>query len=317
MAVKLHGVKDLRATQTNDHLDRYLERLDAALTGIPVQTRLEILLHQRDQIVDFSRKQGSGNLDSVLQSFGEPEALAERLILERGLLRKPPKRMNPAKWFAVTVLGFVAIILLCFTILIVKFTPLFEIDSAAGRIRILGGAIDIKDGEVAQRLQHEWSNLDQLTTRSGSISVDQATPQTIQIDFANGQLDVRRSSDQQLTWTCRIIGDLIENPWVKTDQNLKLDLRDKPLVQCDFLVPEGVALAIQGANGAVEMTRPRFHAQVNLANGSVIFRPDTEAGYQFAVDVRQGTKSEFPATSASSAWKIDIAVMNGEVRYEP
>jgi len=81
---------------TNPRIGAYLQRLDAALAGVPATEKGEILREIETHILDscFGAQDPSGTLDRVLRLLGTPEELGDRYATEF-LLTRASRSFSP------------------------------------------------------------------------------------------------------------------------------------------------------------------------------------------------------------------------------
>src|SRR6187549_1830430 len=92
-------------------LESYLTSLERVLRPFPVSDRAEIITEIKSHVLSALERDPQARLDSVLSALGEPETVANRYLLERGL--KPTKTsISPiVKWLIIGFLGTFAMIL--------------------------------------------------------------------------------------------------------------------------------------------------------------------------------------------------------------
>ncbi len=132
--------------ERNIKLEQYLGKLDKGLGPIPVSEKAEIITEIKSHILDAQAKDNSKKLEDILAAIGEPEFVANRYLIERGL--KPMKTpTHPIfKWLIIGFLGTFAIIVLFITVLVWKFTPIMKIQG--DKVSLLGGTIDVDNSET-------------------------------------------------------------------------------------------------------------------------------------------------------------------------
>lgn len=137
---------------TEPKLEAYLSELDKCLGQIPVSDRADIIIEIKSHVLTAKEKNPNQSIDAILNSLGDPEAVAKRYLQERGLqFGKPAKTISmmwlPAaiKWLVIGFLGFVMIVVIVIGLLIWRFTPLISVDETKNRVSIGGGIIEIHD----------------------------------------------------------------------------------------------------------------------------------------------------------------------------
>lgn len=133
-------------------LEAYLSELDKYLTQIPVSERADIIIEIKSHIMDVQAKQPTQDMQTILNSMGDPESVAKRYLQERGLPMSLPSKTHSMiwlstsiKWLVIGFLGLMCIILIAVSLLIWRFTPLISIDDVNNRISLGGGLIQIHD----------------------------------------------------------------------------------------------------------------------------------------------------------------------------
>ena len=109
-------------------LESYLERLDAVLKPLSVSDRAEIVTEIRSHVLSALERGTGGGLDEVLSALGEPETVANRYRMERGLNPTRPPISPVFKWLVIGFMGTVAMCMLFAGVILWKFTPLIYVD---------------------------------------------------------------------------------------------------------------------------------------------------------------------------------------------
>jgi len=127
--------------EKNTRLEHYLGKLDKGLGQIPVSEKAEIITEIKSHILDAQAKDPSKKLDDILVAIGEPEFVANRYLIERGLkpMRAPTHPI--VKWLVIGFLGTFTVIAILIVALIWKFTPIVKIQD--DKVSLLGGTVDI------------------------------------------------------------------------------------------------------------------------------------------------------------------------------
>ncbi len=92
---------------------------------------------------------------------------------------------------------------------------------------------------------------------------------------------------------------------------LKLDQHSG--IQCDLKVPAESRLHLKGSNGKVTIDEPRFHLDLDMANGLVEVNPEEGSEYRYAINVTNGKVASFQSSDSPSAYEIKIHLANGMV----
>lgn len=301
-------------------LESYLNALDRALSAFPTSERAEIVTEMKSHVLEALDREPTRNITNVLESIGEPETVANKYLLERGLKPGKPSRSPIVKWLTVGFLGTFGITVLAVLVLLWKFSPILSISD--DRVSILGGTIEIdgKEGTLAVGTTRMAANAIGKGARQlkGSKPIPNPGKIGFQLRFTNGKAEVRRSVDETLRWECEYFGD--EDSMVVSEKGPHFGLLAEKAagVDCEVELPKGMAIDIQGTNGAVEIERPSATTLVKLSNGQVSLNPTDDGKYKYDLKVKVGTISEGFVTSAAGKDVIPVSVDlgNGQILRE-
>lgn len=133
-------------------LEAYLSVLDKTLGQIPVSDRADILVEIKSHVLEAQAKDPTENIESILNTMGEPESVAKRYLQERGLQPSMPSKTSSMmwlsasiKWLVIGFLGFITLIVIVVSLLIWRFTPLISVDEEHNRVSLGGGLIQIHE----------------------------------------------------------------------------------------------------------------------------------------------------------------------------
>jgi|GEM_PF-1085702 len=254
--------------EQNIKLEQYLGKLDKGLGPIPVSEKAEIITEIKSHILDAQAKDGTKKLEDILSALGEPELVANRYLIERGL--KPMKApTHPIfKWLIIGFLGTFVIVVLFITLLIWKFTPLIKTQD--DRVTLLGGTIDVdKNSEVY---------FDRSITFGGPVKVEQkafAAAKIKSIVIKNGSGDVKVISTKEDKAVLQVGRkghkcDLI----TKLDDKGELvistsDKNDCSLTYVDISVPEKTNVTIETRSGNVNVENIKGNIAADTRSGNM------------------------------------------------
>lgn len=135
---------------TDPRLENYLARLEAVLSPFAPSDRAEIVLEIKSHVMAALDRDPKTQLDSVLAALGEPEAVANRYLIERGLQHSKPPVSPIVKWVVIGFLGTLALIVLSIALVVARFSPLLRINEKEDFVSLLNGTVEIsgKDGNI-------------------------------------------------------------------------------------------------------------------------------------------------------------------------
>ena len=287
-------------------LERYLTSLEGALKPFPVSDRAEIITEIKSHIFSALERDPNTNLDTILKSLGEPETVANRYLLERGL--QPAKTsIHPIlKWLVIGFLGTLAILTIAVVSVVNHAGSLLQVDEDKGRVKIFGGLIDV-DGQKERVSVHGIAG-----NSSAFAGAELLNGKTVSVKFNSGKFEVKTSDNGKFDWGCKADG-IPSQTLQQSAAGASFDLSQAEAVKCEFAVPQGVTLNLSGNEGKIEFQEPRFNVDAALNVGKVIFKSDAKAAYKFDVAVEEGKLSHFESSKDPDAYMIKIHLKTGKL----
>lgn len=297
-------------------VEAYLLALDRALGPIALSERADIVTEIKSHILEAQNREPERSLDSILGALGEPEQVANRYLMERGLQPSLPPKRPIWKWLAIGVMGTFGLACLTTLILVWKFTPLVHIDEEKDRVVLLGGLIDLDGEKGSVRIGESFARFNgRHFTGERKLSHPKST--TFEIPFTNGKIELTSSPDSTLRWDCELKDKPGERTEMKaTKGGFQLELTKSFGAKCDIAIPAQTRVKLTGGNGKVEIIRPTFHLDATITNGKVDIRPDPAQKYKFDTTVAVGSEDDFESSDAPGALEIKVAVTNGKIERE-
>ena len=299
------------------HLERYLTSLDQALKAFPVSDRAEIITEIRSHVLSALERDPETGVDTVLSSLGEAETVANRYLLERGM--KPAKTpISPVvKWLVIGFLGTLAMFLIFSAYLIGHFGSILQVDGKNGRVKVLGGLIDIDGG-------HRLSISSPTNQKKDEFAGSETMPATATatVHFANGKMRIETTDDDRFSWSChsksalRPVAKHVAAETSDKGNDLNLDLTAITDPDCVIRLPVNTKFAISAVNGLIEIEEPKFSVDANLVNGQYHFEEDSDTEYRFDVAVTTGTADAFVSSEAPTAKNIKLKLVTGVITNE-
>lgn len=295
-------------------LERYLTALDRALGQISVSDRSDIITEIKSHVLEAEARDPQSNLKTVLDSLGEPENVANRYLIERGIKPGRPSISPVVKWLTIGFLGTFGILAVLFVTVLWRFTPVLKVNEDSGQVVILGGLIEINGASVeGSTSRNKSASADH--SFDGDSQVDATKISTIKIDFTNGQFDISPSSDSKLHWSCTTKGGKPTASEENQSRAFVFNFKSTE-VDCDIEVPQGIALMLEGSNGEVNLDRPQAQTAVKLDNGQIDVTPDETKQYKYEASVVNGSSQGAVSSSAPDAIPLKLAVTNGNIEVE-
>lgn len=298
---------------TDVKLEKYLHRLDKALGSIPVSEKAEIITEIKSHILEALSRDPSQSIESVLNSLGEPEQVASRYLLEKGLKPNKPPFHPIFKWLIIGFLGTLLIFGIFSSILLWKLSPKFVMNNNIGYFELLNGSLKVKfnlnnDDETSIYFSKPDQNL------SKSIIVDKNKFSEINLNFAQGDIFITYTNKNELFWNCENThsDDKIDiNEFEK--EKIQIDMRNISFAKCKIQVPIVNKLVINGSNGLIHIENPLYITESTLDNGKIFIKPSANLKYNFNNKIVNGSIDKFSSVKSPNAIDLKTSVTNGNI----
>jgi hypothetical protein len=298
---------------TDVKLEKYLHRLDKALGSISVSEKAEIITEIKSHILEALSRDPSQSIESVLNSIGEPEQVASRYLLEKGLKPNKPPFHPIFKWLIIGFLGTLLIFGIFSSVLLWKLSPKFVMNNNIGYFELLNGSLKVKfnlnnEDETSIYFSKPDQNL------SKSIIVDKNKFSEINLNFAQGDIFITYTNKNELFWNCENThsDDKIDiNESEK--EKIQINMRNISFAKCKIQVPIVNKLLINGLNGSIHIENPLYITESTLENGKIFIKPSANLKYNFNNKIVNGSIDKFPSTKNSNAIDLKTSVTNGNI----
>lgn len=254
-------------------LERYLISLEGALRAFPVSDRAEIVTEIKSHVMSALERDPAGNLESVLAALGEPEMVANRYLLERGLKPAKPPISPIVKWLIIGFLGTFAMLLIFAGFVMSRFAPLLTVNEAEKKVSILGGLVQVDGFKGKIHFDDDDGEDDDTVHESGSTSVQAG--QAVLVKITNGEVNISTDDGTDFGWECDIKGFRDRKPDTQiVDARIVLDLSRRDGVECELSIPRGTRFEIDGTNGSIasfDSSAPAngYEVSLRIVNGNI------------------------------------------------
>ena len=292
-------------------LEQYLSLLDRALGQIPVGDRSDIITEIKSHVLEAIDRDPTQEVSKILAALGEPENVANRYLLERGIKPGKPSKSPIAKWLTIGFLGTFGISVLFCLIILWKFTPLIKVDEQAGRVIILGGLIDIRDTAIngsSISIGHE-----EAREFNGHAKTDAKT-KLIDITLSNGKITLAPAIDGEFSWKCKIKGAKDSAAFNQDAATLSLNLSKTGGGYCELKIPAGVPAKVDASNGKIHVDGIHSNLDLKVGNGNIRITPDPARSYRYETEVQNGKNGPFTSSDAKDALLVKAQVVNGMIK---
>lgn len=302
---------------TEPRLEQYLSLLDRALGQIPVGDRSDIITEIKSHVLEAKERDPEKDLNGILAAIGEPENVANRYLIERGIKPGRPSRSPIVKWLTIGFLGTVAIVALLIGGLIWKFTPLLKVDEKAGRVVLLGGLIDISENEGLLHIGGTTIHSDDhAQVFEGSTTIDASKFDSIAVSFSNAKIETTSAHGSEFRWKCKFSGGKDAATITAEKRVFEMNLLKTSGAKCELQLPEKIPAKLSGANGKIEIAKPHAAIEAKLDNGLIGFTADSERHYRYDVKVSTGMSDAFESSNAKDAIDIKLHLTNGKIKRD-
>lgn len=299
-------------------VEHYLLQLDRELGPLTVSQRAEIITEIKSHITGVLEKDPTRNIENILDSLGAPKAVAEPYLTSKGLKSvKPPRTGRWFKWLALGTVAFFAFIFIAGLSAIWYLSPLIQVDESSGRVRLLGGMIDVNEklGHIKFGGLEINDAIKDGFEISGEEDLTHQDIQLIKIPFNTARLNIEPDPGKLMRWKCSASSN--QSPKAELEAGvLSLNLDALNLAKCTIALPRGIATDFKGVNGQMQISAPSDAMNISLVNGKVNIRLDPSLIYDFQVKVKNGLQDFFPRSAKADAIKMKVDVVNGLVKKE-
>ena len=132
---------------SDPRLERYLTALERALKPFPVSDRAEVITEIKSHVLAALEHDPQARLDHVLAALGEPEMVANRYLIDRGLKTAKPPISPIVKWLVVGFLTTIAMLFIFLGFLVSQFSPIIKVEEKGDKVAFLGGLIQVNGDE--------------------------------------------------------------------------------------------------------------------------------------------------------------------------
>ncbi len=171
--------------KTQNLVERYMSQLDQYLSHIPATEKAEIILELNAHIQD-SINNSDKTAEEVLANLGTPEETARRYLEERGLSLNMPTptstgKSETGKWLTIAFLGSVGLFLTFSVFIMIFFSPLVEVKEEEGKVRILGGLINVQEDMSKKSKQAKKSGPKKVKAHLEFVGEDDGKEKNVEI----------------------------------------------------------------------------------------------------------------------------------------
>jgi hypothetical protein len=283
--------------------------LEARLKPFSVGDRAEIITEIKSHILSALERDPQANLDHVLAAFGEPETVANRYLLERGLKPGKPPISPVVKWLVIGFLGTMAMVLLFSVFLITKFSPMITRIGNQEGLEVLNELLDIESEENSEG---RFAIKGLLSAGRFHGDLELGEQRAITVKFTNVKIETANSEDNTFAWECEGVGAGAPESEVRSGI-VEFNLLRMIGARCMLAVPKGAKLSLDGTNAKVDLDRPLFNVHARIGNGKVEITPAEGIDYKYELTIGRRKKTSFVSSEKPDAFLLHVELNNGRI----
>ena len=289
-------------------VDYYLGEIDSFIGNVGFSKK-QIFLKELKVKIDsmIELRNGAISKEEIIEELGTARRIAYNFSKKNGAsLRK--QSSGVLKFLLWSFAAFLIFLFLSIVFISYKFTPMVEIKDE--KIRLMGGNIILDDFDkffstvnLKVNTGHEISH---------SISLKNKNISQLNIKFSNGKYTFNNTSEEEFSYTCKGLSSMKEH--LETDNSIELDLSGQLGTMCDFSIPQGKLVIVNGENGLVNFREIQNSLNLDIKTGSIIFEPLKTENYDYELRVNDGHIDEFENSKDTQAYKIKINLGKGNIK---
>lgn len=213
------------------------------------------------------------------------------------------------QWFilgAVTTIGFITVVV---GLVFYFFFPFIKFDESTGRLRVLGGVIDIQAKTVMAQMTKDSTFV--FGSMEGVQKLSSST-KALAIKFDSGEVHIDYNSSAELNWDCDGTGKGARVVEDSASGEAILDLSGT-FVDCDISVPH-LKLNVDGQNGEIVIKNIQSTLDVRLVSGEVRLGFVDSQKYKLDLGVESGEiSSSFDTLRNKEGIPVSVQVKMGQI----
>ena len=304
-------------------INDWLTQLENSLGQITSEDRAAIIMELSSHIHE-ALDHDAASLNEILNGLGEPQTVANRYLLERGL--KPVRRSKAPifKYLTQAFLGCLAFLLLMTVLLLYFFTPLLKITNEG--VTFLGGLLTIEDRDRDTHDEH-FEN-DKIV--EGELTLSPSQDQPVILELHQGRMEISSAeSGNVLKYRCRFEKAKPAPVVNQKDQSLQLDKGG-----CDIQIPATYPLKVNASQGKItltnlnnpivasisqgkiELSQHKQSATLEVNQGKISIIPAEDVNYKYDLNIAQGKIDAFTSSEDPQAFIIKATVNQGKIDHD-
>lgn len=300
------------------NLETYLTALERELQSLTTSERAEILLEIKSHVMSKMEEDSSADEMSILKSLGSPRDVAIKYVDDRGIEWKAPVQSSGAiasivKWLVIGFLGTIGVFVCVFIFLVTQFSPLVEVDEEKGKVKILGGMIDIDDFD---RQDFNISFNDNKSGRVQETYLVENLRKPLLISAASGKMNIRNSSSGVIEVNCKAQSNLAENMLNEESETYVLDLSVIGSSKCEIDIPGSMVLSVKMNSGILKLDKLVNSQNIDMNSGRIKIKEKPGQKYKYTFNILTGKIDDFETSSAKDAIPVSIKLRAGRVQRD-
>ncbi len=297
-------------------LDIYLNNLARCLGNISISEKAEIITEVKTRVLETYNKDTNQKVESIISSLGDPQTVANRYLMERGLKPTIQKRPSFLMWLTLIFLGTTSLFLITIFLIIWKFSPVFEFND--GKFKFFGGNFNITDTgwddfNIDAHIQGFDDSEYTKSAIAGSHDVVSKNIKVVEIHYQDAAMRLKSTDSHDLDFKCVVTGRPESEVGTVENNIFKLDLGDSEGAKCKLNIPKNMQVVLRGHNGALNIDKARFSLDAELHNAKVKIEPEDSLKYRYDLKANNGKIDDFTSFDSPDALEIKIKIHNGVI----
>jgi hypothetical protein len=294
-------------------LENYLSTLDRILRPVPASERADIVMEIKSHVLSALERDPQASTESILKALGEPETVANRYLLERGLRPAKPPISPVVKWIVLGGLGCLALFVVGIVALAFAFSPILKVSEKEGKVVLLGGLIDIDESKGSVKIGDAEFSAGEDKHFSGEAAV--GPKGKVAVLLSNGRLTFKTAEGASLRWDCHGSEKDADPEALLRDGVQTLDMMSLRCARCEISVPKGSPAQAELNNGRISLDHPLFDVNAKLDNGRISIEAAEDVRYAYDFKINNG-RADQATSAADPEYRIRAEVGNGKISLE-
>lgn len=300
-------------------LESYLTALERELVSLSTGERAEIILEIKSHVEEKLDSDSGASLEQVLADLGSPTEVAMRYMSDKGIEYKAQSSdvasaiVGIFKWSVIGLLGSFGIVAILALVLVFSLSPIVQVDEEKGKVKILGGMIDISENDF------DDINIDINKHKKPEIEIirvidDIATVEEIQVLALDGKLEIENNDANVIKIECQSSEQPENDIVTRAGAKYSIDLKVLESSNCEVELPSKVKLDLQMNSGVMRLDELKNPTNVSLNSGRIKWKPERNTNYSYKFEAVAAKIDSFESSSAENSYPVSMKINSGKIK---